>query len=94
MLVTDLSFSLSQLETPMVNWDALASGLDRGEKLELEKELQAIGERALRLARYLDIRANGYPGDHDHAVKAQNQIGRAIRKTLGFSYPAMADVNF
>ena len=66
---------------PPVHWRDVCTHLDDGSRLELANALLADSERLARFARYIEN-----AGDHARAVKAQNRIGKLIRKAFGYVY--------
>lgn len=74
---------LQILEQPPVEWEALADELRANTDLqETVNQLEAVAERAARLAAYLDERHGHGCGDQGHkaAVKAQNKAGRIVHQ--------------
>ena len=83
-----------KLERPAVEWGAMAEEI-RGELSTVVRDLEAVAERAARLARYLDQRHGNGCGDQGHksAVKAQNRAGRVVHEKV-FGYNSTHDISF
>jgi hypothetical protein len=73
------------LDTPLSKFDSLPS---RGTQ-DLASELNALVQKAVLLAAYLDHRYNTGCGDQGHAASAKkaNRALKLVRKALGFTYP-------
>jgi hypothetical protein len=89
-LVIERCKTHAALELPPVEWEAIARE-DPAEIFEMAKQLEAIAERAARLARYLDRRHAPDQG-HRLAVVAQNKAGRIVHEKA-FGYNSTHDLN-
>lgn len=67
-----------------------AGRMYHGDLAEYARTLQAIAEKAARLAEYCEERGGDGCGDrgHESAVAAANRRVRKVRKALGYQYPA------
>ena len=84
---------LTILDTPPVGWAALFAELTGTERLE---DITALAEAAavelLLFTAYTEARRAGDP--HEVAVTSAMRLRRAVRKLLGFSYPAAGEFTF
>lgn len=78
------------LNKPPVDWDRCFSRMNSSEMMTLQDELGRIAQAAARMSAYLTMRGAAGCGDHGHvaAVKHSNKRIRAVRKALGYTYPA------
>ena len=68
-------------------WRSAADGMDATTVCRYAGVLDAIAERAARIAAYLEERGGEGNGDggHDSAVKAANKAARRVRKARGYN---------
>jgi hypothetical protein len=69
-----------------VQWEETIDRMPDGARHQLETHARAAAVHYARIAAYVGGRNLG--ADHAAAVQHQNSTARAVRKALGFSYPA------
>lgn len=87
---------LEKISRPPVEWDAMNSEFTQQYRVDLIRDLESLIQRASMLSGYLEMRYGSGCGDqgHDDAVKESNRRLKAVRKALGFTYPAKGCISF
>lgn len=74
-----------------VEWEEKLNAMTPAEREKLTRDAAELATWFARVSAYA---AQFDAFSHTNAVKHQNKAARTVRKALGYSYPASADIHF